>query len=496
MIPVLTAKQMNDADRYTQEELGLSQPVLMERAALSAYSVINELADVKTLRTLIVCGPGNNGGDGIALARIMCERDIRPAVYLAGGKRSEGAASQLDILKKIYPDVEIRDELPSERYDLIIDALFGISLNRPVEGAFEKAVDYINESHRMGAMVIAMDMPSGVDASTGQLLGAAVMADTTVAFASFKAGHLLFPGAMYSGEVVLKDIGIPESVLDARADIHIFHDREISLPARSPYTNKGSYGKVLIIAGSKGMAGAAILCAEAALRSGSGMVMVYTDESNRQIVQTALPEAIVTTYNGEKKQDASARKSLDDAFSWCDTVAIGPGLSKSDSAKEILSYTLEHAGVPIVIDADALNIIASDAGILADSSADVIITPHVGEMSRLTGIATEEIAKHLISTARDFSKSYGVITVLKDARTVITSARGDVMININGNNGMATAGSGDVLTGIIASVRGRDIDSFTAASLGCALHGRAGDAAKAALGADHMIAGDIIKYIR
>jgi NAD(P)H-hydrate epimerase len=244
------------------------------------------------------------------------------------------------------------------------------------------------------------------------------------------------------------------------------------------------------------MAGAAILCAEAALRSGSGMVMVYTDESNRQIVQTALPEAIVTTYNGEKKPDAAARKALDEAFSWCDTVAIGPGLSKSDSAKEILSYTLEHAGVPIVIDADALNIIASDAGILADSSADVIITPHVGEMSRLTGIATEEIAKHMISTARDFSKSYGVITVLKDARTVITSARGDVMININGNNGMATAGSGDVLTGIIASVRGRDIDSFTSASLGCALHGRAGDAAKAALGADHMIAGDIIKYIR
>ena len=172
MIPVLTTKQMADADRYTQEELGLSQSVMMERAALSAYSVINELADVKTLRTLIVCGPGNNGGDGIALARIMCERDIRPAVYLAGGKRSEGAASQLDILKKIYPDTEILDELPSERYDLIIDALFGISLNRPVEGAFEKAVDYINESHRMGAMVIALDMPSGVDASSGQLLGA------------------------------------------------------------------------------------------------------------------------------------------------------------------------------------------------------------------------------------------------------------------------------------------------------------------------------------
>ena len=491
MIPVLTARQMAEADSYTQEELGLRQSVLMERAALAAYSVIDERADLKTLRVLIMCGPGNNGGDGIALARIMRERDIYPDVVLPGDKVSEGESEQIAILQRIYPDIKLKREIPTGSYDLVIDALFGISLNRPVEGIYAEAADYINECHRMGAMVIALDIPSGVDATSGSIQGCAVMSDITVAFGAFKAGHMLYPGALYSGEVVLKDIGIPAGVMDERADIRIYHDSEIRFPARSPYTNKGSYGKILIIAGSKGMAGAAILCAEAALRSGSGMVRIYTDESNRQIIQTALPEAIVSTYDGS--MDAGG---LDEAFSWCDAVAIGPGLSRSDSAREILRYTIEHAGVPIVIDADALNIIASDADMLADSSADIIITPHVGEMSRLTGVAAEEIVRHLISTAKDFSKSYGVITVLKDAHTVISSAKGDVMININGNNGMATAGSGDVLTGIIASLRGRDIDSFTAASLGCALHGKAGDAAKRALGADHMIAGDIVKYIR
>ncbi|MCR5747294.1 MAG: NAD(P)H-hydrate dehydratase [Lachnospiraceae bacterium] len=491
MIPVLTSKQMADADRYTQEELGLKQCVLMERAALSAYSVIDERADMKTLRILIVCGPGNNGGDGLALARIMRERDIYPDVLLLSDKMSQGELEQLELLNKIYPEIRVIKELPSGSYDLIIDAMFGISLNRPIEGIYEKAVDYINNCHRMGAMVIALDIASGVDATDGSLKGSAVMADITVSFGTFKAGHMLYPGALYSGEVILKDIGIPSSVMDSRADIRIFHDSEIKLPARSPYTNKGSYGKILVIAGSNGMAGAAILCAEAALRSGSGMVRIYTDESNRQIIQTALPEAIVSTYSGKME-----KSELDEAFGWCDTVAIGPGLSRSESAKEIVRYTIENAGVPIVIDADALNIIASDADILANSSADVIITPHVGEMSRLTGVPVKEITRHLISTARDFSKSYGVITVLKDAHTIVSSAKGEIIININGNNGMATAGSGDVLTGIIASVRGRDIDSFTSAALGCAVHGRAGDAAKNEMGADHMIAGDIIKYIR
>ncbi|MBR1524866.1 MAG: NAD(P)H-hydrate dehydratase [Lachnospiraceae bacterium] len=494
MIPVLTAGKMQEADRHTIEDTGIPQCVLMERAALSAYSVIAEEFDPAGMSVLIVCGPGNNGGDGVALARILSERDIYPDVVVLGDKdkRSGGLKDQIELLGRIYPQVEIKDTLPDAVYDLIVDAVFGISLNRKIEGVFADAVSYINKAHGLGARVLSLDIATGIDASNGQIQDdLTVTADRTVAFGAFKAGHLLFPGALYSGEVTLKDIGIPAAIMEANADIHIFHDSEIALPPRQPYTNKGSYGKILTVAGSKGMAGAAILCAEAAMRSGSGMVRVYTDESNRQIVQTALPEALVTTYDEKIDKD-----TLQSAIDWCDTIAIGPGLSRSDPAAEILKYILSNADVPLVMDADALNILAKDVDMLADTKADIIVTPHLGEMARLTGITVEEISKHLVSTARDFSKSYGVITVLKDARTIIASPKGDVIINTNGNNGMATAGSGDVLTGMIASVRGRNMDSFMAAALGCALHGRAGDEACASLGADHMLAGDIIKYIR
>ncbi len=493
MIPVLNASLMKAADDITQKEIGLHQEVLMERAAMAAYQVLEDAIDVTEASVLIICGPGNNGGDGVALARILSERDCYPDVVVLGDKDkySEGLTHQIDLLNKIYPEVKVMKELPDAVYDVVVDALFGISLNRRIEGAFSDAVAYMNNAHELGAFVLSLDIASGVDASTGQAGDVTVQADRTVAFASFKVGHLLFPGAMYSGEVTLKDIGIPSAVMERGADIHIFHDAEIALPPRSPYTNKGSYGKILVVAGSKGMAGAAVLCAEAAMRSGSGMVRIYTDESNRQIVQTALPEAIVSTY--DKKID---KEALQKAIDWCDAIAIGPGLSDSDSARDILKYVIENSDVPVVIDADALNIISSDANMLADASADIIITPHLGEMARLTGIAVDEISKHLISTARDFSKSYGVITVLKDARTITASPKGDVIINTNGNNGMATAGSGDVLTGMIASIRGRSTDSFMAAALGCALHGRAGDEACAELGADHMLAGDIIKHIR
>ncbi|MCR5775058.1 MAG: NAD(P)H-hydrate dehydratase [Lachnospiraceae bacterium] len=494
MIPVLTADKMQEADRYTQEELGLPQSVLMERAALSAYNVLTELSDLEDAGILIICGPGNNGGDGVALARILSERDIYPDVVILGdrAKRSEGLKTQTGLLEKIYPQVSVSDQIPDSYYDVIVDAIFGISLNRKIEGSFAEAVAFINKSRDQGSYVLSLDIASGIDSSSGRIQpDLTVRADRTVAFGTFKAGHLLFPGAMYSGEVTLKDIGIPASAMESGADIHIFHDSEISLPPRQAYTNKGSYGRILIVAGSKGMAGAAILCAEAAMRSGSGMVRVYTDESNRQIVQTALPEALVTTY--DERMD---EKGLADAIEWCDAIAVGPGLSRSDQAAEILRYILGHANVPLVLDADALNILSADVDMLARTGADMIITPHLGEMARLTGIEAGEISKHLIQTARDFAESYGVVTVLKDARTIIASPDGKVIINTNGNNGMATAGSGDVLTGMIVSVRGRTDDSFMSAALGCALHGRAGDEACAMLGADHMLAGDIIKHIR
>ena len=225
MIPILTAHQMQEADRVTIEETGIPQAVLMERAALSAYQVIEEIQDPASVSVLIVSGPGNNGGDGIALARILSERDIYPDVYLPGDEAgfSVGLKQQLMLLRKIYPDTVIRDTAPDEVYDIVVDALFGISLNRKIEGVYKEAVDYINNAHSLGAFVLSLDIATGIDATTGQIQdGSTVQADRTVAFASFKVGHLLFPGAMYSGEVTLKDIGIPASAMEKDADIHIF----------------------------------------------------------------------------------------------------------------------------------------------------------------------------------------------------------------------------------------------------------------------------------
>ncbi|MCR5649812.1 MAG: NAD(P)H-hydrate dehydratase [Lachnospiraceae bacterium] len=489
---ILTAEEKHLADEYTSNKMYVTSTALMERAALAVYDVIIE-RNLPLNKVCIACGPGNNGGDGLALARILAENGIIADIVIPGGreKMSETEETQYKALLALCPEIFVSSMIREKEYSLLIDAVFGISLNRNPEGAYLDVIKAFNDLHEKGAFTVSLDIPSGVNASTGRVMGTAVMADITVAFAFKSIGNVLYPGASFNNEVILKAIGITENSLKTIPRISALSDEDISLPERIRYSNKGTFGKVLLIAGSKKMSGAAVLSANAAFRSGCGMVRVYTPKENRGILQETVPEAIVSVYDEE-----DPLSEIKECFEWCDVVAIGPGLSFSDSAKALVKFVFENSPVPVVADADALNIASTDPGMLINESRDIIITPHVGEMSRLTGLSVNDITEHLLETAADFAESYNVICVLKDARTVIADPQGKACINLNGNSGMATAGSGDVLTGIIVSLLAQGLNPYEAACMGCALHGKAGDAASKRLGEAGVMARDIIDGIR
>ena len=490
---ILHALEMKAADENTQAAFHIPQAVLMERAAMAALCVM-KLEKLPVERVLIACGPGNNGGDGFALGRLLMEQGAGVDFAFIGDRSrcTDIENEQISAVKAMNPDIFINDGVPEGvDYTTVVDAILGISLNRPLTGIFLENVRKINDLHDRGCRVVSLDIPTGINAVTGVVMGDAIKADFTVAFAFKKIGNVLFPGAQYCGKLVKASIGINDRALVAVPVITAYESRDIVLPERRPYSNKGTYGKVLIAAGSENMSGAATLSSLAAFRTGCGMVRIHTPESNRVILQETVPEAIINSY-----QDDDPLHGLDEAFSWCDVVAVGPGISKSAGAVKIVEYILKNSPVPIVIDADGLNIISDRPEMLSECTQDVIITPHIGEMSRLTGISAKEIESHLIDTASDFAKGYNVVCVLKDARTVIADTAGRICINLNGNDGMATAGSGDVLTGVIASLKAQGLDSFTAASLGCAVHGKAGDAASAEIGRPALMARDIIDRIR
>ncbi len=489
---ILSAEEKKQADENTTGNMYLSAPVLMERAALKVYDIISERGYTGKY-TCIVCGPGNNGGDGLALARLLAEKGHIADICMPGGpeKMSIDEKNQYMALLALCPDISITDYVPDKDYSLVIDALFGISLNRNPEGKYLQAIMAMNGLHDKGAKIISMDIPSGVNASNAKVMGMAVCADITVAFAFKCIGNVLYPGAALNNEVIRADIGITEKSLTSAPSVSALSKEDIALPERIRYSNKGTFGKVLLLAGSEKMSGAAVLSANAAFKTGCGMVRVHTAAMNREILQETVPEAIVNVYTTD-----DPLQGIKECFDWCDVAAVGPGLSKSDQARAIVRYVFENSPVPIVADADALNIISDDPEMLSGLGRDIIITPHVGEMARLTGLGTSDISDHLLETALDFAAGYKVICVLKDARTVIADPSGRACINLNGNSGMATAGSGDVLTGITASLMAQGLNPYDAACMATAIHGRAGDTAAKELGEAGVMARDIIRCIR
>lgn len=489
---LVNGEEMKIYDRNTMETYRVPSPVLMERAALAAAGEIVKRLP-KSARVLIVCGSGNNGGDGYAVARLLLQEHCEVTVVCAADTTRQTKENQLQ--KEIWQAYggEILSQIPEQgAYDAVVDAVFGVGLSRGVEGGYADLLARMNE---LSSFKIALDIPSGISSDNGAVLGTAFRADLTVTFAFEKTGTVLWPGNEYAGEVVVKDIGIDErSFLGRIPAVAAFEDVDLAgLPARTAHSNKGSFGKLLVIAGSVGMAGAACLCAEAAYICGCGLVRIVTPEENRTILQTKLPEAVLTTYSSAEGLETAG---LAEAIGWADAVVCGPGLGTSDVARAIVETVLREAFVPVLLDADALNLIARDTGVLRQVQGEVVVTPHLGEMSRLCGESVAHIQSRLIETAKRFAEEYQVVCVLKDQHTVTSVPSHRTYPNLSGNAGMATAGSGDVLSGVIGSLMAQGLGAEDAAPLGVFLHGRAGDAVSERYSMRGLMASDLGEGLR
>lgn len=504
-LPVLDAAGMKEADRLTIEEMGIPSLVLMERAALAVAERVKVYA-TKESRIGVLCGTGNNGGDGVAVARLLAEEGYDATVLIKDA--TKGTPEFLQQMKiAISCGVSVCEPRETATFDIIVDALFGIGLSKPVEGEYGDLLEQIDRERHI---VIAVDIASGVSASDGTVGGAALHANETVTFGAAKWGHLLYPGKEYTGKLTVADIGFPKEILTARKQGMWFPRERIDalMPVRPAYSNKGTFGKVAVIAGSKNMAGAAYFAACGAYRTGAGLVKIVTPECNREILQTLLPEAMLATYAGAEELPVV----VEEAVRFADAIVIGPGLSQGAEAEALVSllrkclYEKENAPVS-VWDADALNILTKkmdEEALMTESERlgfldgylpkNAVLTPHPGELSRLLGVPVKVLTARFLETARWISSISNLTYVLKDAAT-LTINNSDCVVNTTGNNGMATGGSGDILTGIIGALAAGGMDVFAAAAVGVWLHGAAGDAAWKSVGAAPMIARDILQAI-
>lgn len=486
---LVTSEEMKRYDNNTIEKIGIPGMVLMERAALKVMELIREVNEARNTTdtgVLIMAGMGNNGGDGLALARLLAEQGYQVTVWCVGetSKSSLQWQQQREILRN-FP-VKISSNVPQSEYDILVDALFGVGLSREVTGSFLEAIRYFNQ---LPGYKIAVDIPSGLDADTGSVLGDAVKADVTVTFGFCKRGLVLYPGCEYAGKVITAEIGIGEQSFFWENPTMFYYDEPMKdlMPKRIQNGNKGTFGKVLAIAGSMNMAGAAILAAKAAYRTGAGMVKVITPPENRVVIQETLPEALLGTM-----------EDLETSLEWADVVLIGPGMGKGEDAYFCLHSILQKKEIPILIDADGLNLLAEHKELetlLSERTGETILTPHVGEFSRLTGETIPVLKTDLAAFGKQWSEKLNAVIVLKDARTFICKGENPICVNLRGNSGMATAGSGDVLAGIIAGLWAQKKDAYEVACVGVSLHAAAGDEAAKRIGEYGLMAGDIIESI-
>ena len=492
---IIDGKTMKAADGYTIGTIGLPSLVLMERAALKVVEAA-EAESVDLSQSLVVCGSGNNGGDGFAVGRLLLERGNQVTAVLAGNPDhcTEETKTQIRIFEAVGGTVV--NKIPEKSYTAVFDAVFGIGLSRAVEGKYALLLNQMND---LDAVKIAVDIPSGIDAGTGEILGTAFRADLTVTFAYQKAGMVLYPGAFQAGKVCVGDIGIylRDQVEGTRYLTYDRADLPGLCPKRKEDANKGTYGKVLMITGSHGMAGAAVLSGKAAYCMGSGLVRILTPESNRTVIQTMLPEAVLTPY-GECPEE-----ELEEILDWADVICAGCGLGTGPDACMIMEGLLRYLAVHpkhCVVDADGLNIISGmekekREALLKAAGGCLIFTPHVKEFARLLGESTEETKKNRIGLAQQYAKSYNIILTAKDARTIVAGKDQIPYLNTSGNGAMAKAGSGDVLAGMITGCLALGMDRFSAAALGVFVHGLCGDEARQKLAAHCVLAGDLIEMI-
>ncbi len=503
---VATVGQMRECDRVTIEEIGIPGIVLMETASRAAAEKARQMlgGDAKGKRVICLCGKGNNGGDGFAMARHLRGWGAEVEVHLTCQPESlQGdAALNRDFWLRTGGKINVVAagagiSRIDWHADLIVDALLGTGFAPPLNAFTSQLIQKANDS---SIPILGVDIPSGVSGDSGEIGELAINAKQTVTFGLLKPGLILPPGRMHAGEVTVADIGIPTEVV-ARQNIALFHveatDDSRLLPSLSSNAHKGDAGLVYILAGSPGMTGAATLVAEAALKTGAGLVTVGVPKSLNPILEVKLTEAM-TDPLPETASGGLARDSwqlVAKRLVWADAVAFGPGVGKDDETGDLLGAILTEIKKPLVIDADGLNILAKMPELMKLLSGKTVLTPHPGEFSRLTGLPIAEITRNPVLTARKYSAEWGVVIHLKGAPSITASPDGTVFINSTGNPGMATGGSGDVLTGIIVALLAGGLAPLEATWAGAYIHGRAGDLARDTFGERSMIAGDIISHL-
>ena len=504
---VVTADEMRSIDRRTIDEYRVSSAALMERAGLAVAERIRGLFERR--KVIVISGGGNNGGDGIVAARNLFNWGWNVKVLLLSreNKLSPDCRAQYRTAKKMKVPMEFRTGISGADLHsaLVVDAVFGTGINKEVKPPVSDIISFLNRSD---AQVLSVDIPSGISSDNGRVMGEAVRADYTVTFGLPKIGHLLYPGAEYTGKLFVEDIGFPEELLtsDSLYIQTVEKDQAALLvPARPADSHKGDYGHVLVIAGSRGRTGAALMTAKACLRSGAGLVTIGVPGTLAGVFQSKVTEEMVLPLpdrgDGSLSFEA-AGEILRFVSGKADVLAIGPGIGISADNTRIMRELITNSAAPMVIDADGINSIKGDAGILRKAKSPVILTPHVGEMARLLKADGEDesagrtaIEKERIALSLFFSTKNGVYLSLKGAPTLIAEPGGRLFINTTGNPGMATAGSGDVLTGIISAFLGQQLNPLDACVLGVYLHGLAGDMAASAKGMHSMIATDIIEQL-
>ncbi len=507
MQKVVTAAEMQAIDRLTIEGYGISGLVLMENAGLAAAALIHEnVSDLIDKKVVIVCGKGNNGGDGLVIARHLHIDGVQVDILLlAKRKQLQGdARTNADIAFKMgIPIHEVTEKNLSEQNHLfrhchiIVDALFGTGLTKPAGGLYEKVIKKINSSKKY---VVAVDIPSGVDSDSGQLIGPHIQSNITAALALLKRSHLLFPAAECMGEVQILDISIPHEAVEQHEIMVAWLDMEdiqSLLPQRPTNTHKGDYGHALVVAGSRGKGGAAGLTALAALRAGAGLVTMAVPESCHQALEFN-PLETMTVALPETKSGCLSSQAIDAILTNLkgkSALAIGPGLSTEKETVQLLEALLPQVECPLVIDADAINALGKSGKLIDQIRTETVLTPHPKEMSRLSGWSVPDILNQRIECSREFSQAHNVTLLLKGARTLLAFADGTVLINPTGNPGMATAGSGDVLTGLIAGLIAQGLSVPSATAAGAFMHGMAGDLYAEAHHEIPLIAGDLLDTI-
>ncbi len=499
-----TAAEMRELDRRTIEEFGIPGIVLMENAGRAVVSaLVHKWGTVNGRRCVIFCGKGNNGGDGLVVARRLHNMGAKVSVRLFSDNMKGDAGINLNTSRKMGIDIAlVSTDLNEEtalavHADVVIDAIFGTGLSSEVGEPYAGVINMINSAARE---VVSVDVPSGVNSDDGRVMGTAVHADMTVTFGLPKRGLYLYPGAQAAGRIKTAEIGIPQSVIDEAAIganlLTASHVKGL-LPGREPDSHKGTYGHLLIVAGSAGKTGAAVLAAHAALRSGAGLVTLAVPESLNDVFEEKLTEEMTVALpeTDERSLSYAALDGLLNLLEGKTAVAIGPGISRNADTARLIREFLPKLNIPAVLDADALNILSEDETPLDSMSVPVVLTPHPGEAGRFLGVPAVKVQLDRPGSAISLAKAHNCTVVLKGARTLVASPDGTFYVNPTGNPGMATAGTGDVLTGVISSFLAQGLEARDAALLGAYAHGLAGDKASGAKGYAGLIAGDLIEAL-